>query len=235
MPRRWPIAVLLVVIGVAVAWLGWRWEVQTVDVVIVNASGLPGQFSWQPQVFADEVTVTIGGCESKSIQLRAGEHWRFDHDRLEMNSSVVDVPTFVREVAFEIWLDADGSSRTVPVHPVDGPVNAPIPSGCSSLGTPTPTTDPGASPASEVSIDCGPIVDRPLCLAAVDIALTAKVNPPPLVSARLRRPDAGDDCRTGFHACGPTAVIVELQSGDVIEAVPLIPTAGGWVRLDEVR
>jgi hypothetical protein len=236
--RRWPLALLLVVLGAAAVWLGWRWGVQTVDVVIVNASGQPGQLSWQPRLFADEVTVTVGGCESKVIRLAAGEQWQFDHGRLEMHSSVVDVPPFAREVAFEIWLDADGSSRTVAVHAVDGPVDAPIPSGCPSLGTPTPTptADPRASPVSGVSIDCGPIVDRSLCLRAIDVALTAKVNPPPLVAARLRRPDAGDDCATGFHPCGPTDVIVELQSGDVIEEVPLVPTmGGGWARLDQVR
>lgn len=120
--------VLLVVLG----WLGWRWEIQTVNLVMVNASGIPAQFSWQPQLFAEEATVSIAGCESKSIELRAGERWRFTHDRLEMTSSVVDVPLFVSGVAVEIWLATDGSSRYVPAYPVDEPLNAPSPPGCAT-------------------------------------------------------------------------------------------------------
>jgi hypothetical protein len=125
------VAALIAVIALgAVAWFGWRWAAQTVNLVIVNASGIPAQFSWQPQLFADEETITIGGCEGKSMELRAGERWHFVHDRLEMNSSVVDVPVFAREVAVEIWLAADGSSRYVPAYPVDAPINAPHPEGC---------------------------------------------------------------------------------------------------------
>jgi hypothetical protein len=125
------LATLLVVLTLgAIAWFGWRWGVQTVNLVIVNASGLPAQLSWQPLLFAEEERVAIGGCESKSIVLRAGERWHLAHDRLEMNSSVVDVPLLAPDVAVEIWLAADGSSRYVPAYPIDAALNAPPPTGC---------------------------------------------------------------------------------------------------------
>ncbi|HEY4227281.1 MAG TPA: hypothetical protein VGM49_03000 [Candidatus Limnocylindrales bacterium] len=129
---------LAFVLVAGTGWFFWRWYGQTVDVVIVNASGLPGQFSWQPQVFADEVTVDVGGCESKSIQLLAGERWQFDHDRIQARSAAVDVPLFGKEVAVEIWLGADGSSRLIAAHPIDGPMNAPYPPGCATQDGATP-------------------------------------------------------------------------------------------------
>lgn len=127
--RRRNVVLVIILLGAA-GWFGWRWVAQTVDVAIVNASGATAQFSWQPQPFADPVTVIVGGCESKSVVLRAGESWRLEHDRLEVNSSIVDVPLFVRGVAIEIWLAPDGSSRLVSAYPVDHPVDAPAPSGC---------------------------------------------------------------------------------------------------------
>jgi len=38
-----------------------------------------------------------------------------------------------------------------------------------------------------------------------------------------------------LHPCGSEAVIVAIQSGDVLEDVPLIQSADRWVRLDLVR
>lgn len=119
-------AVAALVIGVVVA--GWRWAGQRVDVVIVNASGREAQFTWQPQLFAETATVSVGGCESKSVVLLAGETWRFDSDILSVDSSSVAVPPTAVTSAFEIWLDRDGSGRTVPAHAVDVPVPAPYPS-----------------------------------------------------------------------------------------------------------
>jgi hypothetical protein len=227
---------MLVIVLLAVAgWLTWRWYGQTVDVLIVNASSNPGQFSWQPQVFGDPVTDTVGGCESKSIQLRAGEHWEFQHGRYRVTSSAVDVPPFVGRVTVEIHLEADGSARFVAAYPVDGPVDALYPSGCAVQGGPTPTSDRTPSPAPGISIDCGPFVDHDLCLQAVDVATRAKINPPPVAGATLRRPRPDDECITWFHPCGPEALIVDLRSGDTILAVPLVRSTGGWARLDSVR
>ena len=58
--------------------------------------------------------MAVGGCESKSIELRGGDTWRFMGNRLDVNSSAVDVPPFAREVAVEIWLAQDGSSGLIP-------------------------------------------------------------------------------------------------------------------------
>ncbi len=130
MTRRWRVVLLVIVLAGVVGWLGWRWQGQTVDVVIVNASGTAAQFSWQPQLFGELASVVVGGCESKRVQLRGGETWHFESDRLEANSSTVSIPLLTREVAVEIWLAPGGSSRLVPPYPVDGPFGAPYPSGC---------------------------------------------------------------------------------------------------------
>lgn len=94
---------------------------------------------------------------------------------------------------------------------------------------------PPASLAHDVSIECGPIADRELCQKAVDVAATAKINPPPIAAVRIRRPDPSDECTEWFHPCGAGAVIVEIQSGDTIQGVPLVRTADGWVQLTLVR
>src|SRR5260221_13418100 len=124
MSRRLSAVVAIVVLAGA-AFLGWRWAGQRVNVVIVNASGQAGQFSWQPQLFADTVDVPVGGCDSKSIELLAGETWRFTSDRIEGTSSIVPVPLLVPEVAIELWLAPDSTSRVVPAYAVDGPIEAP--------------------------------------------------------------------------------------------------------------
>lgn len=231
--RAGAVLLVLVLIG-GLVWVAWRWQLQTVDVVIVNASGVEAEFTWQPQLFAAEASVVVRGCESKSIQLLAGEEWRLVADKLDISSSVVDVPLAARAVAVEVWLDPDGGSRLVRAYPVDGPVSAPDP-GCGSVPGPSPSDLPAESSAPGVAIDCGPIVDRALCLDAVEVAATAKINPSPVARATIRRPEPGDACTTAFHRCDQASVVVELQSGDTIQAVPLIRSTGGWVRLDEVR
>lgn len=101
---------------------------------------------------------------------------------------------------------------------------------------PDPSVTPSQPVAFDFPVDCGPIVDAALCHKAVEVAATAKLNPPPIVEARIRRPRGDDDCTTAFHECGPEAVIVVIQSGDTLQEVPLIPLrGGGWVRLDLVR
>ena len=86
-----------------------------------------------------------------------------------------------------------------------------------------------------ITVDCGPIADPALCRMAVAVSATAKINPPPIVEAHIRRPVPDDECTEWFHPCGPEAVIVVIQSGDTLQDVALLPTADGWVRLDLVR
>ena len=128
MNRRLIAAIAFVVLVASVGIVGWRWAGQSVDVVIVNASGQLAQFTWQPQLFAETVTVSVGGCESKSVVLLAGETWRLDSDIVTVDSSSVAVPLAAPMSAFEVWIDRDGTARTIPAHPVDGPIAAPIPS-----------------------------------------------------------------------------------------------------------
>ena len=98
----------------------------------------------------------------------------------------------------------------------------------------TPTPDPsGPPPAFGFSVECGPIQDVSLCRKAIEVASTAKLNPPPITAASIRRPRDGDECVTArFHVCGPEAVIVVIQSGDTLQDVALVRTADSWARLD---
>jgi hypothetical protein len=104
----------------------------------------------------------------------------------------------------------------------------------------------GANPAASVvrsltsvfdsPVDCGPITNLEICHVAVEVAATAKTNPLPIGKVSIRSPTSADACATGFHACGPSDVIVTIESGDTLQDIPLVPTAGGgWVRLDLVR
>jgi hypothetical protein len=104
--------------------------------------------------------------------------------------------------------------------------------GCSFLGSPSaalPTIPPGAK------IDCGALLDQALCRVAVQVAITAQLNPPPIVEATVRRPRNDDDCFTAPHPCSATSVIVTLQSGDTLQEVALMPTTDGWALLDQPR
>lgn len=87
--------------------------------------------------------------------------------------------------------------------------------------------------APDVALECGPILDRASCVRAAELAATVKLNPPPLVSVSVRRPGPSDPCAGWSQACGADAVIVQLQSGDTIQSVPLVPSAGGWALLRE--
>lgn len=105
--------------------------------------------------------------------------------------------------------------------------------GCSVA--PTPTGAPIASIAPDIAIECGPIADRALCQKAVEVAATAKINPPPIAAVRIRHPEPDDPCTRWLHPCDAEAVIVAIQSGDTIQEVPLVRSADGWVRLDLIR
>lgn len=102
-----------------------------------------------------------------------------------------------------------------------------VASACTGIGARIPSLEPG------VTVECGPVADRALCVRAVELAATVKINPPPLVDARLRRPDSTDPCAVWPQPCGPDAVIVEIQSGDTVQLIPVVPSAGGWSVLPE--
>lgn len=120
-------AVLLVALVAVVA---WRWAIQRVNLVIVNQSGAEARLTWQPSLFATPTTITIGGCESTSMDLGGGQHWRLEADALDINANFVDRPWLTSMVEFEIWIDPGGGSRIVGPRAVDHPVGAPAPSGC---------------------------------------------------------------------------------------------------------
>ena len=116
--------------------------------------------------------------------------------------------------------------KTFPVH-VATAIAMLVLSGCAA--TPTPTAAVAPSLTVDFPVDCGPIQDAALCQKAIDVAATAKLNPPPIVNASIRRPRPDDECTTAFHPCGPEAVVVVIQSGDTLQSVPLVRTSDGWV------
>jgi hypothetical protein len=122
------VAVLLLLVAGSVA--TWRLAVQRVNLVIVNQSGVEAQLTWQPSLFAVESTIRVGGCESRSMDLGGGQTWRLEADGLDINANAVDRPWLTPMVAFEIWLDAGGSSRINGPHAVSRPISAPNPSSC---------------------------------------------------------------------------------------------------------
>lgn len=123
------IAVALVAVAVvAGAAAEWRLNGQHVNVVVINASGTPVQFEWQPAPFAETVSVDRSGCESSSMDLRAGEGWRLSREgETILDSSAVSVPLLAGRVAVEVWLGADQSVRIEPAREVEAPVGAPYP------------------------------------------------------------------------------------------------------------
>jgi hypothetical protein len=85
-------------------------------------------------------------------------------------------------------------------------------------------------------IDCGPIADLASCQAAVAVAATEQINAPPIARATLRRPRANDPCAGNpIHPCGPSDIIVTIQSGDTLQDVALVPAGNGWVLFDSIR
>ena len=119
---------LITIAPIAVA--AWRVAAQRVNLVIVNQSGVEAALTWEPGLFAPRETVPINGCEAKSLELAGGQYWRLQSDALDVNARFVDRPWLTPMVKFEIWLEQGGGSRIVGPDPVDGRVDAPIPSGC---------------------------------------------------------------------------------------------------------
>ena len=108
---------------------------QTVNLVVVNASGKPVDIAWQPSFGAATVSAPKGGCESTSMQLARGESWTVSRDGVPvLDASTAGLPLVAPMVAVEVWLDPDGSVRIVPPHEIARPVDSPIPN-CQSASS----------------------------------------------------------------------------------------------------
>jgi hypothetical protein len=99
--------------------------------------------------------------------------------------------------------------------------------------TPDSAVIPSLPP--DVHVECGPIGDRALCVKAAELAATVKVNAPPIVDVRVRSAGPSDPCVEWLPPCGPDAVIVQIQSGDTVQSIPLVPSAGTWALLGNSR
>jgi hypothetical protein len=92
---------------------------------------------------------------------------------------------------------------------------------------------PAAGLPPEVTIECGPIADRALCLSAAEFAASVRLNPPPVVDVGIRLPIPGrDSCTAWATPCGELSVIVTIQSGDTLQDIPIVLTGGEWVVLE---
>lgn len=132
MLKRAVLGLVVIAVIAASGWAAWRWQVQTVGIVLVNESARDAEFTWQTWPLGEESVSTVGSCAARSVRLPAGATWELHADGLDVRSAAFDIPLEEQEVAVEIWLERDGSSWLVPPYPVSGPVNAPIPQGCQS-------------------------------------------------------------------------------------------------------
>jgi 4'-phosphopantetheinyl transferase EntD len=103
-------------------------------------------------------------------------------------------------------------------------------------GGPSPSFRTRDPTAINVPIDCGPIQDTASCQTAVAVAATENLNGQPVARATLRRPQAGDPCMANpKHPCGPSDVIVSIQSGDTLQDIAVVPTSSSWALFDAIR
>lgn len=105
---------------------------QRLNLVLVNQSGVDAQLTWKPAMYAADEVTTLGGCESKSIVVGAGG-WLLTGLNLDVSSEGLNLPFTTRMLELEIWLEPDGSSRTVGPREVDHEVDAPYPSACATV------------------------------------------------------------------------------------------------------
>ena len=119
------------IIAIAVLALAtWRLAVQRVNLVIVNASGAEAQLTWQPVLLAAEEALAVGGCESTSLSLAGGQHWRLQATSLDINANFVDRSWQASMVRFVIWLEPGGGSRIEGPTAVDRAAPVPNPEAC---------------------------------------------------------------------------------------------------------
>ena len=126
---------MLAVVAIVLTMAGY-WHVygQEVEVLLVNESGRPLTFSWQPGPFLDEASVIRNGCESGSLVLLGGESWKLEWgDGLIASSSTTAMPPFARLVVVEIRIDRSGSVVVSPPLAIGAPLGAQVPDCTSSL------------------------------------------------------------------------------------------------------
>jgi hypothetical protein len=106
-----------------------------VNLLVVDASGRSTDLTWQPSVAAPAVTtVTLLGCESKSMELAVGQAWRLSRDGLVLASSdTVSLAGWSGMIALEVHLNADGTTTVLPPRSVRVPQDA-IDPGCGNRG-----------------------------------------------------------------------------------------------------
>jgi hypothetical protein len=102
-------------------------------------------------------------------------------------------------------------------------------------GRPVPSS---ALPSSALGYPfrCGPVQQIERCQDAIRVAAAGRLNEPPVVGASIRHPRPGDDCLREFlHPCGPEEIVVEVQSGDAVEAIAVVRTSDGWILHSQMR
>jgi hypothetical protein len=108
---------------------------QTVNLVVVNASGTPVEISWQPAPGAPTAFEVDPGCASHSLSISRGASWQVARDgETILDSTTAGLPLLASLVAVEVWLEPDGSVRIVPPHAIGRLVDAPYPN-CQSASS----------------------------------------------------------------------------------------------------
>lgn len=127
--KGWWILAAIVVAVLVLGMVLWRLAGQHINLVVVNESGSPVEFSWQPGLFAEKVSVTRSGCESSSMDLQAGLEWMLtgDDGGVILDSTGVDLPFFTPRVAVEVRLTEQDGVHVAPARAVNAPLNAPYP------------------------------------------------------------------------------------------------------------
>ena len=127
--KGWWMVAAIVGVVVLLGVLPWRLTGQHINLVVVNESGRPVAFAWQPALFSEKTSVTRSGCESSSMDLQAGLEWTLTAEDGEviLDSAEVDVPFFTPRVAVEVRLSEQGNVEIARPRAVETPIDAPYP------------------------------------------------------------------------------------------------------------
>lgn len=127
--KGWWIVAVIVAAVLLLGVLPWRLTGQHINLVVVNESGRPVEFTSQPGLFLENVSVTRNGCASSSMDLQAGLEWTLtgDDGGVILDSAGVNVPFFTPRVAVEVRLNEQGGVNIAPARAVSAPLDAPYP------------------------------------------------------------------------------------------------------------